>query len=861
MKKWTCSLILFVLLGNESLPADDGTLVAQWTFDEPLGRVVLDQTSQIKDSLAGYFKYVDGVSGSCIRFDGYTTHVVRKTADVPHLTDSFSIQTWVALQALPWNWTAIFDQGGRQLAARQETPPGVDLDRLSPGLIGELFGEADLTRPQGKTLLTGTDMDWTGGAQSWSARWRGYLAAPFTGDIMILSEADDGLRLLVNDQNIIDGWTQERAHTGVIKAVQGEKYPVVLMYTNNGDPSFLRLFWSWQGRQKSLIPIEAFGYSERDNWLVKQALLPPKPHEPEFESRIFFGVDACGRLGLKANLNGTLYECISEQPLPLLKWNQVTGTFDKNDGLHIYINGQSAGSLKTQGTLAPAKGAKILIGKSLEKAGPFGSERQASAGLPSDMVWEGLIDEVNLYGHALQPDQIKKAYLAARPVNEQPLQWSQMPAGPQNSPPRFTAVYTRLRYSDSWEQFWRVGDYPDILVQFDELPIRLIFWRGTSYGAAWITENGLWMGDQSLERVGPGKSPWGCAEHMSDKQTRYSSVRIVEMTDARIVLQWRYAVTDITYTIFDTDRGNGWGDWADEYYIIYPDGVAIRHQILWTRVLSHEWQETIVLNKPGTRPEDNIELNAMTLANMNGESKTYSWENGPPVSFSDIDSPNIQMTNLKSAYKPFIIFEPAPKIKPFKGAVRPEYSHFPWWNHWPVAQLPNDGRKAMGPDRPSHSSLSQSIEESQVIHKQKDGSYSVVTLVGMTDQPVSNLVRLARSWNFPAELKVTGGSFSCTGFDKCQRAYILQNEQPDGAAMVQFDLFASHESPVINPAFVIENWGLPDAQLQVDGKIVMRGKDFRLGHRTGLAGTDLILWLKMNSLTPIQITLSASDKL
>ena len=34
-----------------------------------------------------------------------------------------------------------------------------------------------------------------------------------------------------------------------------------------------------------------------------------------------------------------------------------------------------------------------------------------------------------------------------------------------------------------------------------------------------------------------------------------------------------------------------------------------------------------------------------------------------------------------------------------------DYSMFPCWNHWPVAQMPSDGRYAKHPDRTSHSSL------------------------------------------------------------------------------------------------------------------------------------------------------------
>jgi hypothetical protein len=59
----------------------------------------------------------------------------------------------------------------------------------------------------------------------------------------------------------------------------------------------------------------------------------------------------------------------------------------------------------------------------------------------------------------------------------------------------------------------------------------------------------------------------------------------------------------------------------------------------------------------------------------------------------------------------------------------------------------------------------------------------------------------------------------------------------------------------VNPAFIVKGWGDRPAILLVDGKPVPRGKDFRYGHRERLDGTDLILWLKLQSTKPVQISI------
>lgn len=91
---------------------------------------------------------------------------------------------------------------------------------------------------------------------------------------------------------------------------------------------------------------------------------------------------------------------------------------------------------------------------------------------------------------------------------------------------------------------------------------------------------------------------------------------------------------------------SGWFDWADE--TVYPDGVAVRKQVMWSSALDapHEWQETIVINGPGQRPEDNIEPDALTLEDMAGETATYHWDPKPDRTFayprgpSKLDRPN-----------------------------------------------------------------------------------------------------------------------------------------------------------------------------------------------------------------------------
>jgi len=485
------------------------------------------------------------------------------------------------------------------------------------------------------------------------------------------------------------------------------------------------------------------------------------------------------------------------------------------------------------------------LGLSHTKTFPIRTERAYSASFKSPMLIDGLLDEVKIHHRALTDAEVAQAFAAMQPKVAQPLQYRRMPSGPEGRG-EFGAVYTRLNYAPEWERHWRVGDHSDILVRFDESPSRIVFWRGANYGACYVSENGLWAGDQSLEA---NSAETGCYEHMADKKCAFSTVKILESNDARVVVHARYASVGIDGKFLDPDPLTGWGLWSDEYFTIYPDGVAVRHVVAKNHFNgSGEWQETLLYNQPGMRPEDTVELKALTLANQKGETHTYSWEDGMPVILNDPKGPrhfqnpdqaNIQIVNFKSNWKPFIIYETDVKIIPVGIGPSSDYSKFPCWNHWPVAQLPNDGRKAIVSDKPSHFSLCTSRG---VVRRTAEGSESVY-LYGMTDQPIDSLVPLAKSWNSAPAATLAGSGFEGGDYDKNQRAYVFTTKSP-AADLLEFSLEATPDSPIQNPAFVVKNWGNRPAKLTMDGKEIPKGKDFRLGHNKTLEGTDLVVWVK-----------------
>ena len=61
---------------------------------------------------------------------------------------------------------------------------------------------------------------------------------------------------------------------------------------------------------------------------------------------------------------------------------------------------------------------------------------------------------------------------------------------------------------------------------------------------------------------------------------------------------------------------------------------------------------------------------------------------------------------------------------------------------------------------------------------------------------------------------------------------------------------ASPDSPLVDPAFVVEQWGSRAPRLALDGKDLRAGDDYRFGYRRTLKDDDLIVWLKVKLFRP-----------
>jgi len=595
----------------------------------------------------------------------------------------------------------------------------------------------------------------------------------------------------------------------------------------------------------------------------------------------YFAVDALGQVHLQVSVDGEWVRCQSESKVPLLEWAHIAGTYNVKDGLAVYVNGEKAGSTSARGTVTFASDIDLLIGRNHNKRRV---ENSIFSVIPALYSFDGYIDEVKVHNRALKPREIAKVYSNTKPSRDTVMEFRKLPTQPRGPAP-FGAYYTNLKFHETWDAIRREGPHPDVVVLFDDMPGRFVSWRGTGYVPFWVTENDIWYTNEFNESWPADRTKPFVCEPMSDKQARYSHVRIIENNDARVVIHWRYALANTYYELAYEDPLTGWGDWADEYDYIYPDGLALRKQRVWSSRIDqpHEFQESIVLNQPGTRPEDNIELDAVTLVNMDGGTNIYSWADGLPGPTSESQAgnrteamlemsaersfPNIQRVNTKSKVKPFLIVSDGvyednwpfgkkidgPVIVPYTSFMLPDVSTFTWWNHWPVGQVPSDGRWALAPDRVAHTSVTNVIWGN---YEKTEYSQVKVSIQGLTEKPAKELVPLAKSWLRAPELKLSGSGYVSKGYDQSERAYLITCKNMNEPEPLHFQIAASEEHPMVNLAFVITGWGDAGAALTLNGEQMSRGKAFRYGHRSTPETKDLIVWIERISTSSIDLMLS-----
>jgi regulation of enolase protein 1 (concanavalin A-like superfamily) len=134
------------------------------------------------------------------------------------------------------------------------------------GLLGVYFNSNNLTLPTVSRLDATVNFDWVNNsphpallADGFSARWTGQVTAPSSGVYTFYTQSDDGVRLWLGGQLLIDNWTQHgiTENSGTVTLQAGAPVDLKLEYFESTGLATCKLLWSGPSLAKQAVPASA----------------------------------------------------------------------------------------------------------------------------------------------------------------------------------------------------------------------------------------------------------------------------------------------------------------------------------------------------------------------------------------------------------------------------------------------------------------------------------------------------------------------------------------------------------------------------------------------------------------------------
>jgi hypothetical protein len=392
------------------------------------------------------------------------------------------------------------------------------------------------------------------------------------------------------------------------------------------------------------------------------------------------------------------------------------------------------------------------------------------------------------------------------------------------------------------------GTEGDAVIVETERPWRLVLWEKAQYVPCWDLGGDVWFTPEWFETSSP-EDPH-CYEVIMDKACRYSEAAIKESGPARAVVHWKNALCDSLYRIF---HGN---TWSEEYYRVFPDGLAVRQLVGWPgdecpdglNPGIWEVEEFILINGPGVRPEDCVEPIGFTLTNLAGDVLELEWphpfDQGQALCRLKPEiaewSEYIGVVHLRGRPQPFVAFPRNRLLFPFAdcnecGKPHPQMNAFAGasnYSHWPA----NDSAEFVGWTLATDEEVRTQATHTSFVNC--GYSYGGVTpprpsswlfLTGAVTGGIDEARSLAGSWLSPARVE---GSHLFEGYSYSQRAYCFRARE---AGPVKITL--SPTRPIVNPVLRLY-FGRPPVKVMWDGSALAESE-----FRAQAVGDDVVVWI------------------
>jgi PA14 domain-containing protein/K319-like protein len=204
------------------------------------------------------------------------------------------------------------------------------------GLLAQYFNDAGSGVYFTALVLTRTDpavdFDWADAApdpqvqaDNFSVRWSGQVMAPVTGSYTLTTTSDDGVRLYLSGQLMIDNWTDHLVapNSAIVALAAGQRYDIRMDYYDHATLATARLSWAYPGQTTQVVP----------QWVLYPSL--PVNQPPAVNA----GVDKTINLPAVAPLNGMAQDDGLPSPANLTTiWSKISGREDSAGGTVVFGN-------------------------------------------------------------------------------------------------------------------------------------------------------------------------------------------------------------------------------------------------------------------------------------------------------------------------------------------------------------------------------------------------------------------------------------------------------------------------------------------------------------------------------------------
>lgn len=144
------------------------------------------------------------------------------------------------------------------------------------GLAGVYFSNPDFTGPKLFDIVDHLDKKWgkeNGFSTEWSAEWSGDLVAPFSGEVTFYLKTDKYAKVILNGSDTAESKNGSVREFSVL-VEENKKYLIEIYYSHvDGGEGFLKLMWSWNGKEPVIISKSNLVYSKeveaKWNWVIE----------------------------------------------------------------------------------------------------------------------------------------------------------------------------------------------------------------------------------------------------------------------------------------------------------------------------------------------------------------------------------------------------------------------------------------------------------------------------------------------------------------------------------------------------------------------------------------------------------------